>query len=143
MTPEQVNSYLDGSYTWALDGEGPKEFNCWNFMRHIQREYFQKNIPEATLGDEELLKAMFVKHIQEGIWQPVYPPKHGDGVLLKGGSDPHVGVYLDIDGGMVIHAMKDYNILATPLRNLRVLGFGREVYYRVNEEYSDDSAATA
>lgn len=143
MTPEQVTSYLDGTYEWDIEGNGPKKFNCWNFMRYLQRKYFSKDIPEADLGDEEFLRKMFVQNVQDGIWQPVYPPKHGDGALLKGGSDPHVGVYLDIDGGLVLHAMKDYNILATPLRNLRGLGFGRGVYYRVNKDITDGNPAAA
>lgn len=140
MTPEQVMHYMNGEYHWKIDGTGPLDFNCWYFLRHIQQTYFKKALPEAQLGDEAFLRAMFADKVNKGLWQPVHPPKHGDAVLLKGGSDPHVGVYLNIDGGMVLHAMQNYDIMATPLRNLRILGFGREIYYRINEEYIDDNA---
>lgn len=143
MTPEQVSEYMEGGYTWAIDGDGPTAFNCWNFLRHIQRKHFRKELPEALLDNEEFLRAMFVENMQAGVWQPVYPPNHGDAVLLKGGSDPHVGVYLDIDGGMVLHAMRGFNILATPLRNLSMLSFGRVIYYRINKEIPDDDAPAA
>jgi len=114
-------------------GEGPDAYDCWHLLRHLQKEYFGVEMPLAPIGDEEACLALFKDKTASGDWVHVEVPQHGDCVLLRGGMWPHVGIYLDLDGGGVLHAMEDAGIIWTRLPRLRALGFGRTTYYRVSK----------
>ncbi|CPK74677.1 Uncharacterised protein [Bordetella pertussis] len=59
-------------------------------------------------------------------------PEHGDGVLLRAGNDPHVGIYLDLDGGGVLHAMEGRGVIFSPMRALVTMGFSQPTFYRIH-----------
>lgn len=116
--------YLEGGN--SLEG-----FNCWGLLRHIQREYFSTYVADAPIGDEDECLRIFKENVERKTWQSVGTPEHGDCVLLRGGSRPHVGVYLDIDGGGVIHALEGSGVVYTVTNHLRMLGFSSTKYYRI------------
>lgn len=129
MNAEQADQYI--GLPWSQDGNGPDEWNCWNLLRHLLRKYFNKNIPLIGLEDSEQLRAMYKERLNSGAWVRGDNPAHGRAVLLKGGMHPHVGLYLDIDGGGVIHSLEGSKVVFTPLGALRMLGFGKIEYYEV------------
>lgn len=114
-------------------GEGPAHYDCWHLLRHLQSEYFGVEMPVAPIGDEEACLALFKDKTATGDWVHVDQPRHGDCALLRGGMWPHVGIYLDIDGGGVLHSMEGPGVIWTRLPRLRALGFGRTTYYRVSK----------
>jgi cell wall-associated NlpC family hydrolase len=129
MTPDDVFEYLNLPH--KPGGIGPLEYDCWNLLRHLQKKYFGVTLPDAPIGDEAACLALFKDKAESGEWQAVAKPEHGDCALLRGGTWPHVGIYLDFDGGGVLHAMEGSGVIWTRLPKLRSFGFGRTVYYRV------------
>lgn len=111
---------------------GPDAYDCWNLLCHIQATHFGVQMPEAPIGDEQACLALFKDKAESGQWIAVATPEHGDCALLRGGQWPHVGVFLEFDGGGVLHAMEGRGIIWTRTANLRAFGFGRTVYYRVH-----------
>lgn len=130
MTPEQANRYI--GCPWVSGGDDIETgINCWNFLRYIQREYFGIDVPTAELGDP--MAQLFAQQIQSGEWAPVPAPFHGCGVQLKSGNDPHVGVWLDIEGGGVLHALEGHGVVWTRRSRLGGMGFVRLKYYRLQK----------
>lgn len=115
---------------WKEGAMGPDAFNCWGLLRHIQLKYFGILLPEIIVGDTVACREMYEEKVNNHEWVPVDIPRHGDGVLLRGGNLPHVGVYLDLDGGGILHSMEEVGVIFTHPRSLPALAFGRVTYYR-------------
>lgn len=128
MTPAQVIPYI--GLPWKSGAEGPDAYNCWGLLRHIELTYFGVLLPNIVVGDVFGCRDMFEEKVHNQEWVPVAIPQHGDGALLRGGNEPHVGVYLDLDGGGILHAMENIGVVFTHSRSLPALGFGRTTYYR-------------
>lgn len=131
MTPHDVNSLIDLPY--EAGAFGPDSFNCWGLLYYVQRHYFKTNMPIAPIGDSQACKELFDKKIYSGDWAKVERPEHGCGALMRGGEEPHVGIYLDLDAGGILHAMEGAGVIWTPIRRLRALNFGRTTYYRLHK----------
>ena len=66
-------------------------------------------------------------------WKKVGKPKDGNAVLLAHASYPsHVGVWLDIDSGGVLHCVKGSGVLFSSLSNLKLSGWGKIEFYEYN-----------
>jgi hypothetical protein len=73
---------------------------------------------------------MYQERMTSHAWEIICAPEHGAGVLMRGGDDPHVGIWLECDGGGVLHAMERVGVIWTPRQTLRLIGFSRLKYYR-------------
>lgn len=128
MNAAQVASYVGIPYKEG--GLGPDAYNCWGLLIHIQREYFGVNVPLVPLGNVPECLGMFKSAIDDGEWTQVDKPNHGDVVILRSGSDPHVGVYVDVERGGILHALENIGVIFTPMTQLNMLGYGRCKFYR-------------
>lgn len=131
MTPADVELYLGLPHEFGATG--PEAFDCWNLLRHLRRAYFNSDMPDAPIGDKEACLALFTARCRAGEWQKVDAPQHGDPACLRGGMAPHVGIYLDIDGGGVLHSLEKVGVIWTRRGNLMNLGFPKTTFYRVIE----------
>ena len=127
MTADQIAEYL--WKPWKVGAVGPDAYDCWGLLRAVRLAHFGGGIPACVLGDEA--RALHAEKLRSGEWEIVQVPVHGDGVLMREGSEPHVGIYLDIDGGGVLHAMRGHGVIFTHMRELRIMGFGRCQFYRI------------
>lgn len=130
MNAEQAFWYVNNC-SWTKDGNGPTDWNCWNLLGHLLKEYFHEDLPKIDTSLPEELKELHSRKLREGEWLIVPSPIHGCGALLKEGQNPHVGLYLDIDGGGVLHALEGHGVVFTPLNALRLLGFSRTKFYKI------------
>ena len=127
MTPEQIGGYVGKPY--RLGGEGPNEYDCRGLLRAVLLEHFGVALPELPVAGAALLWA---EHVSAGAWRPVELPCHGDGVIMRGGNDPHVGIYLEAPAPGVLHAFHGAGqVVWTPLERLRLLGFSRLTFVRI------------
>lgn len=131
MTPEQINAYIGKPY--AEGGNGPDAYDCRGLLIHFQRTYFGQNIPDLPMGDE--MRDLFQRKLDAQSWEVVANPRHGDCVLLRGGAQPHVGVYVDPIGGEcgVVHSLEGAGVVFTHASRLRAQGFSRVQYIRFHE----------
>lgn len=129
MTADQARKYI--GLPWVAGGRGPEAYDCWGLLKHCRDTYFDVGLPDAPIGDEAACRQLFATKSERGDWTPVAIPEHGDPALLRGGRSPHVGIYLDIDGGGILHSLEGHGIIFTYVARLRSLGFGRTTFYRV------------
>lgn len=125
MTPVEIASYIGKPY--RLGCEGPDEYDCRGLLRAVMRDHFGVQLPELFTDPVAALAAK----VAAGAWRQSSQPEHGDGVIMRGGNDPHVGVYLVPGSPGVLHAWSGAGqVVWTPLDRLRLLGFSRLTFVR-------------
>jgi len=132
MNADEVNSLCGCEYKAGSFGPPENGFNCWGLLHYVQKHYFSVKMPVAPIGDRETCLRMFADRVEAKVWAHVEKPSHGDGALMREGKNPHVGIYLDIDGGGILHALEGMGVIFTPCQDLNYHGFGRVKYYRLN-----------
>lgn len=118
---------------WVNGGQGPDEFDCWGFFRHVQREHFGREVQFIDVDANDLRTVIknFRDDDERTKWKKVDEPQDGDGVLMAHGKYPsHVGVWLDIDGGGVLHCTRGEGVVFSSLSSLKTSGWGRLEFYR-------------
>ena len=121
---------------WHAGARGPDAFDCWGLFLAIQREHFGRDLPEIPVDANDLRTVMttFRDHPERQRWVAVAQPAEGDAVLLRQSRHPvHVGVWLAVDGGGVLHAVKDAGVVFQKLPELLLHGWRVEGYYRFVE----------
>lgn len=127
MTSDEINDYV--GLPWVSGGVGPDAFDCWGLLSWIQRHHFGLILP--SLPDlVDARRALYQHQIDSGAWQVRPMPVHGCGALLRGGDRPHVGVFLAVDGGGVLHAQEGDGVVFTARSNLKRMGYPRAAWYR-------------
>ncbi|WP_186155014.1 NlpC/P60 family protein [Burkholderia gladioli] len=128
MNATDANRYI--GLPWRSGACGPDAFDCWGLLAWVQVHHFGVALPDlpSFLDDRrDLYQAM----VETDRWRVVPTAFHGCGVLLRGGDRPHVGVYLEIDSGGVLHAQEGSGVVWTELRNLKRMGYPRASWYRL------------
>lgn len=120
---------------WQVGANGPDRFDCWGWAQALQREGFGREIAtiaEPPTNSRDLIE--FVRsHPARKQWREVPAPVHGGLVELAHNSRPfHIGVYLDIDGGGISHAMHGAGVTYDTILSLRAAGWRRFVFHEWN-----------
>lgn len=97
---------------WAVKYIGipwSKHFNCWEFFRTVQREQFGRDLPAIPLKDYRLShkSKVIATHAERANWVEVSQAdlSDGDGIIFfESCNDSHVGVWIEADGGRVLHS---------------------------------------
>lgn len=134
-----VESHLFAGYRWELGGQGPEAFDCWGFVRFIQRQHFGRELPALDIGaaaPHEIARAVAHARTFE-CWHRVpdgAPLRDGDVFLMDGSHQPdHVGVWAECDGGGVLHCMRGAGVVWSPLARLSDHGFTHWRVWRFEE----------
>jgi cell wall-associated NlpC family hydrolase len=127
MTADQVVPYL--GLRWEAGARGPDAFDCWGLLLAVRAAHFGGGVPDTAFGDAA--RELYTEKMRSGSWEVVPTPTHGDGVLMREGDQPHVGIYLDIDGGGILHCEQGRGVVFTDLRSLRVMGYVPK-WYRIH-----------
>lgn len=117
---------------WESGANGPDAWDCGTFVRHVQRTHYGRAIPHA-FADASNIHAVVraLAGLDLGDWDEMPAPRDGDGVILahaRYGS--HVGVWIDVDGGGVLHCQNGAGVIFTPAAKLAPSGWGRVKFYR-------------
>lgn len=118
---------------WVKGAQGPEAFDCWGLVRHVQRVHFGIEIPEIAVDADDLRACIraFTGHAERARWAAVAAPRPGDGVLLAHARHPvHAGVWLEPDGGGVLHAVRGAGVIYSSPSALRLSGWTRIEFYR-------------
>lgn len=120
---------------WEAGAQGPHAYDCWGLFRHVQREVFGIEVPivvAADYDDPHVLTDLFARHEERARWALIEAPVHGAGVLVR--APLHVGVWLDVDGGGVLHSVRGAGVVFTSDASWAASGFGRRQFYRFSGE---------
>ncbi|WP_213761981.1 NlpC/P60 family protein [Caballeronia sp. dw_19] len=126
MNASETNAYI--GLPWVDGARGPDAFDCWGLLRWVEDKHFGLVLPELPALPDET-RNLYRAQIEMGAWTVIDRPVHGSGALLRGGDRPHVGVYLDIDGGGVLHAQERVGVVFTAKQQLRMVGYPRASWY--------------
>lgn len=119
---------------WQIDGFGPESFNCWGLVWWIYRRHYATELPQyagINPKDTPARTRAFTTASGAGDWLPLAAPADGCVVGLSAGRlIHHVGIFLAIDGGLVLHACDGKGVLCQSLPALRASGFNRISFYQ-------------
>ncbi len=126
---DDVVSYMHRfEYGENCDGTDNK-INCWGLVRYIQKQHFGLELPWSLVGEE--MGVLFGDCVRTGRWQLENAPFHGAGVLMRGGIEPHCGIWLDLpEKSGVLHCERGTGIKFQDARELALFGYPRLAYYR-------------
>lgn len=121
-----AGSYIGEPYVWA-------ENDCWAFARRVWAERFGLAVPAVPLRESSAMAIVreIERHPERHRWHAVEVPAEGDAVLMAHGRFPsHVGLWVDVDGGGVLHCIQPQGVvLSTPAALMRA-GWRRLAFYR-------------
>lgn len=121
---------------WESGAQGPDRFNCWGLVRHVQREHFGRELPliQVDGDDNAAIRRAFMHHPEHARFEMVAVPAHGD-IVEMGNTDDvwHVGVWLDIDRGGVLHCLQGAGVIFSQRHHLRLGGWSRTLFWRMRE----------
>lgn len=110
---------------WEQGANGPDSFDCASFASRVLAEQFGRILPQVAvpvLADDGQHYIM----PDGGVWKIVATPQHGD-LCMVAFPAAHCGVWLEIDGGGVLHCLPGCGVIFTKNKDWR---FGRRQYLR-------------
>lgn len=135
MTPADLAAFVEGllGRPWHLGAQGPEAFDCWSLFRLVQREVFGREVPMVQLPEDtprSAVSALLASHPGRSLWRPVARAGHGCGVEMTSVRTPlHVGVWLAVDGGLVLHCAEPAGVTVDRLLALKAQGWRRFRFY--------------
>lgn len=124
---------------WVSGATGPEAFDCWGFVRHVKRVHFNEEVPVLNVNALSLREVLtaFRSHPEYDRHELVQgEPKPGDIVVMRHTREPaHCGVWLDCDGGGVLHCARSSGVVFQRLDSLKRTGWSGVQFYRLKDEY--------
>lgn len=134
-SPELVRGLMAVKPTWKLGEKGPTLFDCWSLTQLVQFCRFGRLLPVVNLRDgasrTDILRA--VAHDEaHGDWREHGDaPGDGDAVTMAHGDVPwHVGTYLAVDRGLIIHISERAGLCVDGTVELKAKGFTSLRFHR-------------
>lgn len=118
---------------YARGARGPYQYDCWGIIQLIYSNEKGISLPEMPGISAEDLRAIHNCILEESKhdWQETAIPKEGCVVVM--GSQVvmhHVGIWIDCDGGKVLHNRAGQNTIAESIRRIRLKGMKRIKFYQ-------------
>ncbi|MEW6314124.1 MAG: NlpC/P60 family protein [Pseudomonadota bacterium] len=111
---------------WQSGATGPDAYDCFGLLRAY---YLAVRGVQVPVVDVDAHHQLAVRHaiahgLAGGKWAELAAPAEGCAVLMSQANYPdHVGVWLDIDSGGVLHAIRGAGVIYTNRRNLAASGW--------------------
>jgi hypothetical protein len=110
---------------WEQGANGPDAFDCGAFASMVLAEHFGRTLPPLAIPLANEGGASYTMP-DGGVWGVVDIPDHGDLCMVLF-PQAHYGVWLDVDGGGVLHCFPGSGVIFTKNKDWR---FGRRQYLR-------------
>ena len=132
--PHFANKYI--GCLWVAGAQGPDSFDCWGFVRYVLKHEYGYDVPRVNVNPECLRDVLvaFRTDLAFQAFVEVPFPRVGDVVLMRQAKNPvHCGLWLDIDGGGVLHCVRESGVVFQNIRSLNVSGWYLHSFYRVKQ----------
>lgn len=121
VTPHWAGKYI--GTRWEAGAQGPAAFDCWGLVRYVQAVHFGVYLPiilpENYRGIG--LAREFRDTPEREHWCAVDKACEGDLVELSRANKPHhIGVWIDADGGGVLHCLTGAGVVFDSMASLRL-----------------------
>lgn len=130
-----ANKYI--GCPWVAGAQGPDNFDCWGFVRFVLLYEYGHNVPPVNVNPDNLRNVLhaFRADLAFQSFIEVNKPQDGDVVLMKQSKNPvHAGLWLDIDGGGVLHCVRESGVVFQNVLSLNLTGWHLDSFYRVKEK---------
>jgi cell wall-associated NlpC family hydrolase len=131
MTIEFINSLIGKSY--EIGASGPESYDCWGLVKVVQKELFDRNLPDISQSPSSLKNLIvFVReHSARKEWRVSENKfQHGQLVEMSKNENPfHIGVYLDYDGGGILHALGKIGVCFDKPQFMQLMGWRKMVFH--------------
>lgn len=120
---------------YKTGAKGPDAYDCWGLAQAVQAGLFGRTMPTIDAPpDDNNPKTMirFIRgHAARQQWKKADVfPKHGQLVEMSRANLPfHIGVYLDIDSGGIIHSAQGIGVGFDPLIIMPSQGWRNLTYH--------------
>ncbi len=128
--------FFERHHPWVAGAQGPDEFDCWGFVRYCQREFYSRDMPLIVIdADDDPQVAASIRSTLRGLlrggrWRPAAAPEDGAGVVVRrAGDENHVGLWIDADGGGVLHCLRGAGVIFSSINQLRAGGWSAPEFY--------------
>jgi cell wall-associated NlpC family hydrolase len=111
---------------WVSGQDGPDAFDCWGLVRYVQKQHYGRDLSAIHVDADDVRAVVnaFNGNDERNRWHAVDAPTDGDCLLLSQSKEPtHVGVWLDVDGGGLLHAVKGTGVVFSSAANIRLMGY--------------------
>lgn len=129
MSYEWINDYTDLPH--RPGAEGPDAYDCYGLLRTAYRVGYGLELPLLDLDYTNaiaILRAL-MKHPEWDNWEPIPQPEDGALVRMWRADVPnHIGLYVNVDGGGVLHANRVDGVAFHERVELPLLGW-RDIQY--------------
>lgn len=112
---EKINKILNYiNLKWESGATGPDTYDCQGLVVDVQKNIYNKIMPDVKVNSEKLIS--IVRAISKNkIWdrfQKINTPEDGCIVKMFTAEEPnHIGVYIDIDNGGVLHSLRKSGVV--------------------------------
>jgi len=106
---------------WVNGGQDLDGFDCWGFVRHIQLVHYHRELPVVDVDATKTLAVVraLTNHPEHDRWAHVMTPQDGDCVEMGNAARPfHVGLWVDVEGGAVLHCVQGAGVVLSSLPTL-------------------------
>ena len=130
---------------WEAGARGPDTFDCYGLLWWVSKNFYGVDLPclqggeftfSATPNFQEVKRLTDVFQTQLRQRTPLKAPVDGCAVGLSriGGKVHHCGIWVDLDGGLVIHAEEATHVRAQTVRDMRFRGWSIIEFYTYKEK---------
>ena len=123
-------------------GQGPEAFDCWGLVRFVYKHLFKRELKDFSHIYSRDLKACSNEFEAAAIspdWIQIDQPQHGCVVAMSRSKVlHHVGVWLDIDGGLCLHALDGQSVVAQSLNRLKQERFARILFFNYGQNIQNN-----
>ncbi len=115
----------------------PAGLHCWELVRRCRFVVFGDELPAALTApsDKLALAREMAKRDRHAGWEAVTEPSHGAVVFMaRRGHGPsraaiHAGIWLDLDGGGVLHTDNPHGVVFETLPELNARNWAEPSFY--------------
>lgn len=118
---------------YEVGARGPSSFDCWGVVRYFYWQHFKISLPmykNENPFDTKRVGELMTEAEHSSDWHETDTPKHGDVVAMSRSTVlHHVGVWLDFDGGLCLHALDGQAVVAQNKQRLKHERFQRISFF--------------
>lgn len=118
---------------YRLGASGPGEFDCYGLARHLQEVFWGREMPVFEAPEESgrfAIAAMIAAHPEREQWGPI--PRPVDGCLVSMAKQTigyHLGTFINLDGGVICHALESPGVTVDRAFGLDALGWRKIIFW--------------
>jgi len=118
---------------WESGKDGPFSFDCWGLCRFVQWEHYDRILPMVNVEAINLREVVknIGGHPERARWYQVERPVDGGLVEMWRSENPdHIGIWVDVEGGGVLHCLQRLGVCFDSLTVLKMSKWRKINFYR-------------